>query len=161
MILFITRKTINGQFSIQKIFRLISSNFNDSRIIEMPFKSTFLGVFANSIFIIFLRFRHNSKTIFHVTGDVHYLCIFLPYSRSILTIHDLYGARNFNGIKRLYFNLLWIYLPIRSVKYITTPSILIKRQINILIKLNKSTIIEVIENPILYEENSSCGNYKK
>lgn len=159
MILFITRKNINGQFSIQKIFKLISNNLKNSKIIEVPFKSNFFGVIGNLIFIFLTRLKYNSRTIFHITGDVHYLCILLPYSRTILTIHDLYGARHFKGLKRIYFNLLWIYLPIKSVKYITTPSILIKRQISILINLNKSTIIQVIENPILYEENSSSRNY--
>lgn len=161
MITFITRKNINGQYSIQNIFKLISSNLKDSSIIEVPFKSDLFGLIGNLLFILFLRLTLNSKTIYHITGDVHYLAILLPYSRTILTIHDLYGVRHFKGLKRIYFNLLWIYLPIKSVKYITTPSILIERQIKILLHLNQSTIIQVIANPILYEENLSSWNYKK
>ncbi len=154
MIIYISRKNLKGQYSIYKIFSKLSRNIDNSLYLEVPFKSSFFGIIGNLFYIFLIRFRYNSVSIFHITGDIHYAPLVLPRNKTVLTIHDLYGIRNHYGLKKLYFDFLWIYLPLISTKNIFVPSNLIKRQlryIHSINRINKSVRITVLSNPILYE----------
>ena len=152
MIVYISRKNLSGQFSIYKIFSLLSENIKPSIYLEVPFKSSLLGIIGNLAYTTFLRFKYKS-VLFHITGDIHYISLVMPRERTVLTIHDLYGIRNQKGLKSLYFNLLWVYIPLMSIKYIFVPTSLIKRQLLFAIKKNrisKEISIDVVYNPVLY-----------
>ena len=153
MIIFIGRKSYSGQYSIHKIFSVISAYIKASSYYILPFHSSFLGIIGNMLYVMQLRFIFNKRVIFHITGDVHYLMLVMPRRRTVLTIHDLYGVRNLKGLKRIYFNILWIFVPLVLSKTIVVPSELVKRQISfILIKYSISNRVRiiVIENPLLY-----------
>jgi len=152
MIVYISRKKLSGQFSIFKIFSLLCENIKPSIYLEVPFKSSFFGIIGNLAYATILRFKYKS-VLFHITGDIHYISLVMPRERTILTIHDLYGIRNHKGLKSLYFNLLWVYIPLMTVKHIFVPTSLIKRQLLFVIKKNrisKEIKIHVVCNPVLY-----------
>lgn len=154
MIVYISRKNLKGQHSIYKIYSKLSRNIDKSLYLEVPFKSSFFGIIGNLFYIFLLRFRYKSVSIFHITGDIHYAILVLPRNKAVLTIHDLYGIRNNYGLKKLYFDFLWIYLPLISSENIFVPSYLIKRQlryIHRINRINRKLKITVISNPILYE----------
>lgn len=58
----------------------------------------------------------------HITGDVHYIALFLKKSRTILTIHDLRILLSGNRLKREVIRFFWFTMPSRRVKYITVIS---------------------------------------
>lgn len=60
--------------------------------------------------------------IYHITGDTHYVVLALPAKRTILTIHDCVFLRNTTGLKRLVSLWLFLKLPVRNCRYVTTIS---------------------------------------
>ncbi len=68
--------------------------------------------------------RQQNADIFHITGDVHYVVLALPASRTILTIHDcfLLEKNRYRPFRYALFWLLWYYLPIRRAGVVTAVS---------------------------------------
>ena len=58
----------------------------------------------------------------HVTGDTHYLAIFLDRRRTMLTIPDLVSLDRLRGIKRWLLWLLWYWLPVHRSQVVVTIS---------------------------------------
>ena len=109
----------------------------------LPLKSS--GLFSIGINLFYLlRFK---KNLFHITGDVHYAMLVLPTNRSILTIHDLVFLHTYKGIRRMFLKWIFLDLPVRKAKYITTISEKSKDEIigNTGCNPNK---IQVIPNPV-------------
>ena len=61
--------------------------------------------------------------IYHITGDITYLTLFLPSRKTVLTIpdigHYLFGL---HGIKRIIYKWLWLLWPIRAAYSVTAIS---------------------------------------
>jgi len=117
----IFRKTVTNFFSIEKVFFVLADEFKDSVDscnIFVPFASTSLcNVFRN-----ILSVRKIKSDLFHITGDVHYMVLGLPRSRTILTIHDCVFLRRNNGIKKWLVNRLLLKWPVKYCRQITTIS---------------------------------------
>lgn len=72
-----------------------------------------------------LRFvKKLSADVFHITGDVHYVTLTLPASRTILTIHDcsLLETNRNHPLRYAFFWLFWYYLPIKRAAIVTVVS---------------------------------------
>lgn len=65
----------------------------------------------------------------HITGDVHFLALGLPRKSSLLTIHDLGMVRHPNPVLRMFLWLIWVWIPVRRLNYITAISEETKREI--------------------------------
>jgi glycosyltransferase involved in cell wall biosynthesis len=66
----------------------------------------------------------------HITGDVHYIAVFLKKSRTILTIHDLRILSSGGSSLRLaVLKFFWFTMPAMRVKYITVISEFIKKEL--------------------------------
>jgi|688.fasta_scaffold141651_2 glycosyltransferase involved in cell wall biosynthesis len=61
-------------------------------------------------------------TINHVTGDVHFLGILLPRRNTIQTILDCVFMKDAKGLRRLLFSWIWMKIPARRARFITTIS---------------------------------------
>jgi glycosyltransferase involved in cell wall biosynthesis len=89
-------------------------------IVQLPYISRGLwSVWQNMRFVQGLQ-----ADVFHITGDVHYMALALPASRTVLTIHDcipLDKAGNWS-LRYLIFWLLWYRLPVRWAAVVTTVS---------------------------------------
>ena len=61
--------------------------------------------------------------IYHITGDINYLALFLPRKKTILTVpdigHYLYGL---TGLKRWVYKWIWLMLPLHFVRFATAIS---------------------------------------
>ncbi len=94
--------------------------------------------------------------IFHVTGDVHYIVLTLPAKKTILTIHDSVFIRDSRGLKREFFKWIFLKLPVRKCRWVTTISEQSKKEIIQHTGCNPKKVI-VIPNPvnaaIYYKEN--------
>lgn len=81
----------------------------------------------------------------HIVGDVHYLAIGLPTSRTVLTIHDCATLDRLRGLKRAVFKWFWFDLPIRRSAIVTTVSEAARREIVKHVRCDPSRI-HVIHN---------------
>ncbi len=120
-----------------------TAGFDDIEKVEMPFTSR--GIFSILFNMIFLtRFK---KGLFHITGDVHYAILALPQDRTILTIHDLVFLHTYKGIRRRFLKWIFLDLPVKKAKYITTISEKSKQEILDFTNCDPQKII-VIPNPV-------------
>jgi len=91
-----------------------------------------------------LRFKNR---FFHITGDIHYAILVLPKNQSILTVHDLVFLHTYKGIKRFFLKWIFLDLPVKKAKYITTISEKSKDEIITYTGCNPDKI-QVIPNPV-------------
>lgn len=114
------RKAEPGRNSIEKVFDVIKKELVRSKKVVSTYENPYgLGSLLKSLFY----FRARQGDINHITGDIHWACLFLDRNRTVLTIHDLVGIKNYDSYlkKRLYL-LFWLYLPLWKLKYITVIS---------------------------------------
>jgi glycosyltransferase involved in cell wall biosynthesis len=109
----------------------------------MPFyTSSVSGMIRNMSFV-----RKTSADLFHITGDIHYVSLVLPGKKTILTIHDSVFIRGSKGIKRVFFKWLFLKLPVRKCRFVTTISEKSKKEIIQFTGCDPSKIV-VIPNPV-------------
>lgn len=117
--------------------------FDEIGKVELPFTSR--GIFSILFNLIFLtRFK---KGLFHITGDVHYAILALPKDRTILTIHDLVFLHTYKGLRRRLLKWIFLDLPVKKAKYITTISEKSKQEILKYTNCDPQKIL-VIPNPV-------------
>ncbi len=109
----------------------------------MPFTSR--GIFSIIFNLLYLsRFK---KGLFHITGDVHYAILALPKDRTVLTIHDLVFLHTYFGLRRALLKWIFLDLPVKKAKYITTISQKSKQEILDYTNCDPEKIL-VIPNPV-------------
>jgi glycosyltransferase involved in cell wall biosynthesis len=115
------RKPVSHFFSIERVFDRLNGQLDRTiRVynITLPFYSSSLS----NIFRNLLYARKKRADIFHITGDVHYAVLAFPRKRTILTIHDRIFIHRPRGIKRWLLKYLFLDLPVRNCRLITTIS---------------------------------------
>jgi len=148
-ILFIERKFWKknfAAFSLEKVFeqiaRLLSSDKFETSIIKVPYGNSFIDILKNILF-----FKKSEADIYHVTGQIHYLTLVLPPNRTVLTIHDIGFLQHDRKLNRLIIKKLFLDLPLKRLKFVTTVSETTKKSI-----LENTDCapekIRVIENPV-------------
>lgn len=149
---FIFRKPYGNFFSIEELFKELNEHLKkkiETNKIVLPFENSG-GI--NRLRNVFFACKNNSA-ITHITGDAHYLGIFLSRKRTVLTVHDCGEIMKQRGAKKIILWLLWFYLPIKRLKYITTISETTKFEILRIVKTNPDKI-RVIPNCLI-------GSYNK
>lgn len=158
---YIFRKKLPLCHSIEKLFQTIiegvEKNGVEKKEYENPYPLTILGMLKSVLY-----FRSIKGDINHITGDIHWLAIFLNPNKTILTIHDLVGLKNNKGLKKIIYFLFWVYLPILRCKYITTISEKSKKEITDILPWAEKKI-KVIYNCLTldYEEKYVQKNNPK
>lgn len=144
-ICYIYRKKLPGRHSIENVFETISTAIESKghEIININHD--------NSLYSTIKGILNTKADIYHITGDVHYLSLFLPRKKTILTIHDI-GAfkNNKKTFKRYLYFFIWFFFPIHFSKKITTISDFSKDDLIKYTKVNPSKV-SVIENPLCLE----------
>ena len=157
----IFRKTNPLFFSLEKVFASIREELQKQVILEdryMPYYNSSVRDIARNISFA----RKSRADIYHVTGDVHYVVLALPKKKTILTIHDSVFIRNSSGLKRIFFKWLFLKLPVKKSRFVTTISEKSKQEIVQYTGCNPSKVI-VIPNPVnaqIYyrEKEFNAGN---
>jgi glycosyltransferase involved in cell wall biosynthesis len=144
---FIFRKKQDRFFSIEKVFMPLLPLLAKDFVVEkklLPFHTNgMLSVFRNMFFL-----RNDSKTdVYHITGDVHYAAWRLPASKLVLTIHDCGFLHNNQGFKRKMLKWLFLDMPVKKAKIVTTISENTRREIIQYSHCNPSKIV-VIPNAV-------------
>ena len=118
---FIFRSKKRNEFSIENVFQSLYPYFKEYGVDVIE---TFLpNPRYNTVSALHENYRFAKKImdaeVYHVTGEMHYITLALPKKKTILTIHDLVTYENSQGLKKLLWKYLWIYLPIKHAKITT------------------------------------------
>jgi glycosyltransferase involved in cell wall biosynthesis len=140
---YLNRAPYEGRNSIEGLFNMIIASLGSRLDVTRFFCDIDKSRLTNS-----LNARRASGDINHVTGDVHYLMIFLKGKKNILTIHDLGFLENCNSkMKRLIFAIFWFYLPLKRARYVTVVSNFTKQTLLKYFSYPEERI-RVIPNPV-------------
>jgi glycosyltransferase involved in cell wall biosynthesis len=148
-IVFIERKFWKenfAAFSLEKIYeqvaRLLPQERFDALIVKVPYGNSFADILKNILF-----FKRPEADIYHVTGQIHYLALFLPRRKTVLTIHDV-GFLEVGGVIRgALIKKLFLDMPVRRLNYITAVSETTREAILANTGCSPEKI-RVIENPV-------------
>jgi len=111
-------RTKDLDYSIERVFKsiipIVSLNIRTKSVSVPYFKIKPLLILKNLIFC-----RKNRSRVNHITGVIHYCSLVLPYSKTIITIHDMISVEEGKGLKKIFFWFFFFYLPIKRCKYVT------------------------------------------
>jgi glycosyltransferase involved in cell wall biosynthesis len=145
-VVFYHRKRRPGNFSIENIFQQVRSALPpdvQSTVKELLFFSQ--GFFKRLLSAIDALFYQ--KDVNHVTGDIHFIAIFLRSKRTVLTIHDIGLMKHPNPWVTRLFQWFWIILPVKKSAIVTTVSEQTKQEVLHYVQVDPSKI-KVVYNPI-------------
>jgi len=161
-IVYLIRKKNKDYFSIEKVFSEVSSYaalIHSVRIVHLPQKGVSI---LNILYAIFLRLRFRRNSVFHITGDAHYISLVMPRKKTLLTVHDSVFLRRYTGIKRIALRKLYLDWPLKWLKYVSV----ISEKTRLELESEAGNLrceIFVINNPIQasfvrteYEFNTAC-----
>jgi glycosyltransferase involved in cell wall biosynthesis len=145
-VLYIFRKPQATYFSLERVFNQLARVLTDRWKVEIFFvpkaRPRPWNMLRNCLAV-----RSQKAGIFHITGDVHYVCLGLPGKRTILTMHDLALMYRAKGMRRLLFKYLYLVWPVKHCRYITCISERTKADI-IRFTGCSAEKIQVIPNPV-------------
>lgn len=124
---FFERQLVTNRISIEKVFSIVKEEISKKDLDVLTYVNPYpLKQFFKSLWF----FRKHQGDINHITGDIHWACLLLDRNKTILTIHDIVGIRNYHSKwKRNLYLLVWLYVPLWKLKYITVISEKTKREI--------------------------------
>lgn len=122
VISFFRRKPLPGQyFSIEILFdELIKYLPNDFVYRNVESKRFSKGVLSRLMNM--MEAAREQTDINHITGDVHFLALFMRSQNTVLTIHDCRFLEHPNPVYRGLLKMFWLTLPLKKIKYVTVVS---------------------------------------
>lgn len=141
---FFERNPADGQVSIEKLFSVIKKELSRKGVAYSVFVNPFK---LSEMLKTLMYFKKNQGEINHITGDIHWSSLVLDSRKTLLTVHDLSGYYQHTGLKKKLYYLLWIYLPLKKLRYITVISEKTKKEISWLLP-SVASKIKVIPNCI-------------
>ncbi len=133
------RYPFDGAHSIERLFKDIRSALPEDVeycISTARFESR--GIWRRLYNCIEAVFRQGD--INHITGDIHYVTMFLKKKKTILTIHDCVALRRSTGFKRWILYLFWYWVPEKRSAIITAISESTRRQLLEILKCDPEKI---------------------
>ena len=146
------RSNNNKRYSIETLFTPLNNVVNVKKIILPEDLNSILNFFKLWIFLLKIK-----QKVIHITGDVHYVAIFLFWKKNIITIHDLNYYEGLKGIKKIIYGLIWFRLPLKIANKIVAISPYTKYQIQNYFNINEKKIV-VIPNSFLKFKSSKVSN---
>ncbi|HUR30985.1 MAG TPA: glycosyltransferase family 1 protein [Saprospiraceae bacterium] len=139
----LTRDKRPGNYSIEGVFYQIVNALQS----KVQFREYKVPSSKNRLMSI-LRANDGKSGINHITGDVHYLALSLPFDTTIITVHDVgHYEITLKGIKKKLYKILWLTWPLSNARYITCISEFTKNRLITILGI-KSERISVIYNPV-------------
>lgn len=142
------RKLVQNRISIEKVFAVVKNQVAAKGHSVNSFENPFS---LSEMWKSMLFFRKKQGQITHITGDIHWAAIVLNPKKTVLTIHDTVGIGAYSSkLKSKMYFYLWIYFPLKKLKYITVISQKTKEE---LVKLYPAAEkkIKIIHNPLTTE----------
>lgn len=146
-IVFFHRKRVSGAFSIENLFEQIRNSLSKDisfsvKELSFPSKGFFKRIY------ILLEAAFNQEQVNHITGDVHFIALFLKKRCTVLTIHDIGFMRRKNPIARYLLRMFWITIPVKRSAVITVVSKTTKLELLKYLSSEYASKIKVVYNPI-------------
>lgn len=115
--------------SIEKLFsilntEMIKKGIDTKNVYEVDPNFSLSGFIKTNLF-----FKKNQSEINHITGAIHWSVFLLKRKNTVLTIHDAGNISELSGVKKSFFKLLWFYLPLKKLKYVTVISEKTKKEL--------------------------------
>ena len=126
---FFQRKPGKTHFSIEALFKNIIENLPaDVRptVVESSYVNS--GIYQKLYNITEILFKKQGD-INHVTGDIHYITLFLKKQKTVLTVHDINLLYSSSTLKRLIHTWFWLRIPISRSRVVTVISHTTKQEI--------------------------------
>ena len=118
-IIYIYRKKKFQWFSIEILFKSISDEVRKSGVDVVDYELGQSGGPLRDFYKLWLL----KGDIYHITGDVNYWIPFLPWGKTVLTVHDVnHYLFSLTGLKRFLYKIIWFSLPIYFARKITAVS---------------------------------------
>lgn len=147
-VVFFHRKPYPGvNFSIENLFAYVRTALPEGIVAHVHQLRFFSRGILKRI-LISIEALLNQGDVNHITGDVHFIALFLRKSRTVLTIHDIGFMQHPHAIARSVLKLFWLSLPVRNVRLITTVSEATKMAVLQHVKIDPNRI-EVVYDPVM------------
>jgi glycosyltransferase involved in cell wall biosynthesis len=160
-VLHIQRRPLATQFSVEGYFQRVRSawpQLGRPEVFEVPCYSTGIIPRLKNLWSVYQQ----QAAVYHVTGDIHYVCCVIPKARVVLTILDCEVLHRTKGLKHSLLKLLWYRLPVKFASHITVISEETKRQLLEVVKFPPSRIhvipvsVSALYQPDPRQFNSQC-----
>lgn len=149
-----------GYHSIENVFGTIRDALSTKATVEFVSVDE-VGFKPKNITALRKLTRSQPKdTIYHVTGDIHYVVFAFPRKRTILTIHDCVFVNKRKGLKGWIIKKLYLDWPVKYVRSITAISEKTKREVVSLTGCNPDKIT-VVNNPVSGSITNSPRQFNK
>ena len=138
-IVYIFRKSSPSFHSVEALFQNIQECLPNSVTVTnyyVPFHSK--GLFRRIWNAVNVSFNQNEVN--HITGDIHYVAVFLSKRKTVLTIHDLGSILRGNALKRAALKFFWFTMPLARVQYVTVISEFTKSELLKEFKINPDKV---------------------
>lgn len=141
---YIYREKERKEHSIEAVFDTIAQNIDSSIEIEKWYKpKSWKATFAQ-----LRQLRKREFDCYHITGEVYYLWPFLPWDRTVMTVHDIGMYKNNPwSVKRWLFVFLSIFIPSFIHKKIVCVSDLTRNDLINRLHINPKRLL-TIHNPL-------------
>ncbi len=157
-VVLILRPSHQGAHSLENFANLLTQTNNYTaasvEIYRLSSRFSFYDIY---------KLRSMKADIYHITGDVHYLGLFLPSGKVILTIHDIgHYLEMSNPLKKFLYRCIWFELPIKlSRKILFNSSFTKKRVINTFLFKPQSSAVILLSSPLSISENRTTPKASK
>jgi glycosyltransferase involved in cell wall biosynthesis len=146
-VVFFHRRRLPGNFSIENLFKQVRDALPENIICVVRILHFTSNGFFKRLYIS-IEAMLRQEDVNHITGDVHFIALFLRKSSTILTIHDLGFMKHPNPIARFIFLWLWIKLPVKRCATVTVVSNATRDVLFGYISKKDQTKVVVIYNPV-------------
>lgn len=145
-VVYFFRKPFTDYFSIEELFGFIQSGLpKDIQPQNYYLKRESKGFIKR--FQSCLEVIKQQGDINHITGDIHFVALFMKKNKTVLTIHDLEVLKRLSGMARKIIKFFWFTMPAKQVKYITVISEFTKQELLKIIHIDPARVL-VIHNCI-------------
>jgi len=131
-----------GNYSVEiyyeEVRRILPPQF-ESVVIIVPYESK--GIIKRLYNAVYCAFKQGD--INHITGDVHYVALFLKKSKTVLTVLDCGMLKERSFLKKAILKTFWFTLPSMRVNYITVISEATKKDLLRYIRFPESKVIVI------------------
>lgn len=145
-VVFFHRRRLPGNYSIENLFEQVRSALPENVVFSVKELRFISRGFFKRLYIS-IEAAFSQRGINHITGDIHFIALFLKRRRTVLTVHDLGFMNHSNPMARLLLKWFWIILPVKRSAIITTVSEATRKELLKYVKVDSSRL-RVIYNPI-------------
>lgn len=141
-VVFIYRPKFRNEHSIENVFDTIADGFEERgyKIIKY-----YLGA---SILKSIFELRAMKVDHYHITGECYYISLFLPRSKTTLTLHDIAFYKKVKMTPKVLIKaIIWLFMPLNYLKKFNVISEIVKKETIENVYINSHKIL-TIPNPL-------------